>query len=262
MKIFLISLLEDSNRRAKIKLQFPFFYKNMEIINAINGKEQSAKDYFYFLSRLYSKNRNLITPSELGCTLSHLDALNNFLNSEDKYSLILEDDILGADINIESIREITNHLPQNSILICGGQEGFDNWKYIVGKKVADGLYELPRFSSKFIYRACCYVVDRDSARYLYKYHSENYGIADHWYNILKGSDVNFFYYNQLCHPLDLTDSRIEPERDFFYKKGFVLLNKSDKRNIFNKLITRLNNDLILFILLLRGYRFVRSKLND
>ncbi len=35
-----------------------------------------------------------LTPGELGCTLSHLQALQLFLDTDDQYALILEDDAI------------------------------------------------------------------------------------------------------------------------------------------------------------------------
>lgn len=261
MKIYLISLVGDIDRRDSIKINFPLNYTAMKIVNAVDGKNKTAKEYFDFLSIMYLKNKNLITPSELGCTLSHIEALNLFLKSKDNQSLILEDDVMGEDKNIDLIINMSNYIPKNSILICGGQEGFDHWKYIVGKKIENNLYEIPRFSLKFIYRACCYVVDRESAQYLYNYHNKNYNVVDHWYNILKKSDVKVFYCNQLSHPLDLSQSKIEREREIFYKNGFFLSNKSRKKNFFNKVFTRLINDMTLIILLFLGYRFLKVNFN-
>ena len=93
MKIFIISIEEEKSPRLQVFLQQPFFQHNkLEYTKiGIKGGELSAKQYF----ELAVKGRsNSLTPGELGCTLSHLEALRVFLESSDEYALVLEDDAI------------------------------------------------------------------------------------------------------------------------------------------------------------------------
>src|SRR5690606_22765699 len=92
MKIYLISLEKDIQRRIDLEKKFLKSYQSMHWIKAINGKELSAKDYFYYTQQYFNAHKKLITPSEVGCTLSHIQTLEVFLETDEEYCLILEDD--------------------------------------------------------------------------------------------------------------------------------------------------------------------------
>lgn len=62
------------------------------------------------LPRSYSGHRGELTPGELGCTLSHLIAIDEFLATKNKFLFILEDNAEPVDINeinriVEAIQE-------------------------------------------------------------------------------------------------------------------------------------------------------------
>lgn len=124
MRIYLISLKNDNFRREVLENQFPRTFSNFKIIDAINGREANAGEYFNNIRKFFKKTKRLLTPSEVGCTLSHLKALNSFLESNDKYALILEDDIQGNDQDILDILNIVDSIRNlDGVFIFGGQEG-------------------------------------------------------------------------------------------------------------------------------------------
>lgn len=75
MKIYLISLEQDIQRRTELAKRFPKTYPNMQWIQAVNGKDLSAKEYFSYAQQYFNIHQKIITPSEVGCTLSHIQAL-------------------------------------------------------------------------------------------------------------------------------------------------------------------------------------------
>lgn len=220
--IYLISLCKDKVRRDTLKQIFPKSYEKFILIDAVDGRILSAKEYYdkaMMSYKLLQKIRGFImSPSELGCTLSHIKALENFIKSNEKFAIILEDDIIGNDIDLLKIQNIVYSLDRNSIFICGGQDGVK--QYLYGKKIDDNFYEVSKFSYKFICRTCCYVVTRASAKHILKYQNKNYGIADYWNEILKESGIKIYYANILKHPENLLDSNIEEDRIKFKKSLF------------------------------------------
>lgn len=106
MIIYLISLEQDIQRRSELAQRFPENYPKMHWIKAINSNGFSAKDYFSYATQYFHSHKKMITPSEVGCTLSHIKALEIFLKTDEEYALILEDDIIGEDESIKIIKSI------------------------------------------------------------------------------------------------------------------------------------------------------------
>jgi GR25 family glycosyltransferase involved in LPS biosynthesis len=90
VRINVINLKKAVNRYNKIKNQLLFFNQFYKIFLAL---DPSDKD---FLSSL-KENNILLNNSrkkygEAGCSLSHISIIKNFLNSDEKYCIIMEDD--------------------------------------------------------------------------------------------------------------------------------------------------------------------------
>ena len=77
MKIYIVSIEEEKSPRLRKFLSQNFFEQGTLPITkiGIKGGELSAKEYFEKGVKGRSKP---LTPAELGCTLSHLSALENF----------------------------------------------------------------------------------------------------------------------------------------------------------------------------------------
>ncbi|MDH0970465.1 glycosyltransferase family 25 protein [Acinetobacter johnsonii] len=255
MKIYLISLELDSQRRLKIVHSFPKNYPKMQWIKAVNGKDLAAKEYFFYIQKYLKVNKKLLTPSEVGCTLSHLTALENFLKTDDKYALIIEDDILGEDKDIDYLKSLMKKIDFSGVLLCGGQDGLNYWKYVLAKKDIDEVYHISKFSIKFLSRTCCYVVSRDFAEYLLKFHEKNLSLADDWYKILRKTSYSFLYLDILSHPIDLSNSHIESERSKFYEKSSF--KRILEQGIFWKVYNRIRNDTVAFLLMLLGFKKIK-----
>ncbi len=77
MKIYVISIEEENSPRLSKFLSQNFFEQgNLPITRVgIKGGDLSAKEYF---ERAVKGRETPLTPGELGCTLSHLKALQFF----------------------------------------------------------------------------------------------------------------------------------------------------------------------------------------
>lgn len=176
MQIFIISIEEENSSRLKKFLSQPFFKDDLPAYTKIGvkGGALTAKQYF----ELAVKGRsNPLTPGELGCTLSHLNALQQFLDTEDKYALILEDDaILRNDFTYKKLlRELNNiDLPQNLLLSIGGIQ-MKLCRKIRGKYCSFELFnkKILEIAPDFYHRVnytVSYIVDRQMAETLLAYH--------------------------------------------------------------------------------------------
>lgn len=227
--IYLVSLDSDIERRDALKKMFPRSYSKFIFdSSAVDGRKLSAKEYYDKVVASAVSSGRLMSPSELGCTLSHMAVLEKFLESGHEKALIIEDDIIGDDQNLIDIIDSSKYVKENSLYICGGQQGTSVRKFLVAnEEVGGGLYKLSEFSKGFILRTCCYVVTKTSARKVLDFYSEKMSVADSWGEISKSKSFDILYSNSLKHPLDLGVSHIELER-MNYKS------KSIKKKLFSR----------------------------
>lgn len=252
MDIYLVSLESDIARRDRLKESFSSHYAGMKHIKAVDGRKLSAKDYYEKTIPYFIKTGKTMSPSELGCTLSHIRALELFIESADSHALILEDDIIGNDQAIDDIFNISEDLSQDSLLICGGQEGLSSRKYQLGKPASNGnMYRLAKFSHKHIFRTCCYVVTRNTAKLILEKNRKGIILADAWGEYFKGESVDIYFSNKLAHPTDLTESHIEKDRARHQDKS--LLKKVLSFSVFERVFIRLKNELFALLHKIIGY---------
>ncbi|MDM1269001.1 glycosyltransferase family 25 protein [Acinetobacter indicus] len=257
MIIYLISLEKDYERRRLITSSFPIYRKNFNWIKAIDGRELLAKEFFIYANKYFKKNNKLITPSEVGCALSHIEAYRKFLKTDEEYCLIFEDDIIGNDNDIVQIEKIMQLEKPNGLVLFGGQEGLPNdyWKYILAKKT-NKLYLISDFSKKFLIRAHCYLVNRDTAKKLIESHKQEFHVADHWGELLKG--INMYYIDLIKHPEDLSNSNIEQERYSVYSIQHEIFNRNYIKGFFLKALNRFFNEIKRILVIMRGYKRIKK----
>lgn len=251
--IYLVSLDEDTQRRKTLAKDFPLFYPEIIRVSAVDGRKLSAKSFYNKIINYYSTTKKLLSPAELGCTMSHIKALKQFLDSGNEYALILEDDVIGNDKNIDEIFSFTNVIPSNGLLICGGQEGLNARKYQYGKNSKfNGLIEVSVFSYRHIFRTCCYLVTKESAKAIVDYQEKNITLADKWNEFFRGTNIKIYYKNCLSHPKDLVNSHIEQDRAYF--KSRTLYQKLFSRDILKRVTKKIFNETQSVLHKLRGYK--------
>lgn len=206
MKIFVISIEEENSPRLTQFLNQPFF-KNGQVPFkkfGIKGGDLTAKQYFEQAVR--GRNKPL-TPSELGCTLSHLEALKSFLETSEQYALIFEDDaIIPESMTLEKIEaEIkATFWVENTLLSLGGIQmkeclkvrgEIKDFKFL-GQKL---LEVVPDFYHRVNY-AVAYIVDRAMASTLIHYH-QPIRKADDWGYLFDFNDKSHILMTYLVeHP--------------------------------------------------------------
>jgi len=255
LSIYVISLKKDSNRRNDLKINFKKQYDKFKIVEAIDGKSMDVLFYYNSVVKNFVKYKEILSPSEVGCSCSHIDALKKFIDSKYDYGLILEDDVIGDDQSINRLSELLSLLPENSIVICGGQEGLKGNKYIYGKNVeGSDMCLLSRFSLRYVSRACCYLVTRKSALHILASQRKILVQADKW-NVLLNNVDKIFYSPLFSHPVDLKNSHIESERRFF--RGKYFFTRLQRSGVFYTVMDNLFKRVFLRFLLFAGFKKIK-----
>lgn len=221
MKIYVLSLPKDQERRKKLFQSFINKSSEFLFFNAFN-KEQAQN--IVISQDIKIKNLPVAMGlSEIACSLSHKAILENMIQLNLKFALILEDDVIGIDQDIDKINMISSILPKNSILITGGLDGLKSFKNLYGICINEELkiYKIPKLYYRYLARTCCYLVSDTVAQQIIKKQMQLLDRADSWEYLLDQCD-HVYYSPILQHPIDLTNSHIEQERKI--NKGESILN--------------------------------------
>lgn len=233
MTIYLVSLQSDIKRREKLEKIFPKYYKQFHIINAVDGRELGVKEYFKKTSHFFKYYNRMMSPSELGCSLSHLNIMEDFLDSDEETALVLEDDVTGSDIDIDRIIKLSKKIPADSLVICGCQDGLGNEDYLYGKETnIKGFWEVSDFSNQYISRTASYIITRSSAKVIVKYQKREIMLADNWDKFFVNTLIKIHFIDIFSHPIDLKNSHIEAERIICRGGSKTFLQKLVSKNIY------------------------------
>ncbi len=189
----------------------------------VDGRELNSIDYYNLGVK---KSFPPLSPSELGCTLSHLEILAKFMESDNEYALILEDDVIFKnDINFENIDIVL--LKSNFVFLLGGVD-LTLCKNLRGKNFLFSGINVLKVNKKFrrfLYYTMGYIVDRKAAERILSYHKDGCKKADDWAGLAEEyPDIQFYITDLLEHPdidqITNGNSSIGNERlhHFFYVK--------------------------------------------
>lgn len=116
MKIFIISLKKEIERRAFVSDQLKNLGLEFEFVDAVWGKD------VYEDPSVYDKNKALkielrnLNPGEVGCSLSHQKAYKKIIDQKLDYACIMEDDAsLSSDVP-EILRHIEKIIEPNQLI--------------------------------------------------------------------------------------------------------------------------------------------------
>lgn len=238
MKKYLISIeKEDSPRLAGFFSQRTFKNYQSEFKKiGVRGADLPTAEYFKLA---VAGREKPLSPAELGCTLSHLEAFKDFLASDDKYACIFEDDAICLnDFDLDTLESQIDGLGLESCFLlsmggiqlksCNRVRGSMLSQKINGTQV---LKLHPLYFGRLFY-TYAYIVDRKMAELLLKYHEVPKG-CDHWSQIREYSPDSYFYATFLFDHPELGEeitgkSYIEQERQLLIKKDKL------KKSIFYK----------------------------
>src|SRR5262245_59818324 len=183
----------------------------VEVFYGIDGRALSAAEYYKIIVRAYANHGQILTPSEVGCALSHLRMLEGFLNSNEQIAIIFEDDVLIREQSIEMLQMALEFVRQSDILVACSQQGAD---YPVrGLRLAGRTecYEVQKNDRSVVKRTCAYVVGRDAAKHILCVQNEGLWPADE-FRVLCPDSGRLLLCNAFSHSPTNKSSNIENER--------------------------------------------------
>lgn len=220
LETLIVNLEKDFEKKENISNLLGGLFKDYSFIKAVYGPSLSASEYYHYVKNNNPSfgNRHILTPSEVGCFLSHKKVLRRFIEASDKeWLLVLEDDVSSTEeklINFLSIDE--TNLPEDGIYILGGQDGLLCEERFILSPFSIKNTELRKvilWTERWLFRTCCYLINKKTAESILKLLDTKSFIIDDWRFISKNSNVTSIYYSKIfSHPLDLSDSLIEKER--------------------------------------------------
>lgn len=116
LKCYAISLEKDQFRRDSLTKQFQGRPEiELKVINAIEGKTDPKVDEIFKTKHkeMFEQSGCLMNHGEIACFLSHQKALKEFLKTNDKQALFVEDDVVLKDEFWESIKSIKSFCEKN-----------------------------------------------------------------------------------------------------------------------------------------------------
>lgn len=250
--VFVVSLPSDIDRRNILVKRFRLHSSRFLIVDAIDLRQEDAREVGGIRPCYLGAP---LTVTEMGCALSHCKVLNIFLSGSDERCLVLEDDVEGDDVSLESALTLLSELPADAILICGGQEGLRNGRYLFGRRVGARVWRIPSIARRFMARACCYGLTKEVSALILQRQLGDLKVADSWYRLLAGHK-NVYFSPVLRHPVDLSGSHLEAQR-IEVNRG--MLGPLLRDGICYTVATTLIKVFLPVLLLVSGYELVREK---
>ncbi|MBD1558467.1 glycosyltransferase family 25 protein [Vibrio sp. S9_S30] len=220
LEILIINLEKDLEKKENISNLLNGYCKNYRFIKAVYGPSMEASEYYLYVKNDNPSfgNRHILTPSEVGCFLSHKKALKEFIhNSHQDWLLVLEDDVSSTKETLISLLEVDeSKLLDDGIYILGGQDGLScEERFVLSPFQIESTQfkKIILWTERWVFRTCCYLINRKVALSILKLLESKSFIIDDWRFIAKNSNVKGIYYSKIfSHPLDLSCSLIEKER--------------------------------------------------
>lgn len=206
MKKYLISIENAESPRLKSFFSQEAFKRYQHDFQKIGVIGASIPTVEYFKLAVASKQRAL-SPAELGCTLSHIAALTDFLASDEKYACIFEDDaICISDLDLDVLQEKVEQLGLNEkfFLSLGGIQLHVN-RHVRGQFLPQTLMEKKVLKVNLLYirrfsYAYAYIIDRKMAQTFVDYHRLP-KVYDHWGELYdQDKQLNFYATHLFDHP--------------------------------------------------------------
>ena len=248
-RIYVISLASDIARRQKFRNRFHLGLPGITFVDGIDIKKPEV--LMVSIPSCRANRHRPLVPAEQGCALSHLKIYDQFLTDPGvKWALILEDDIVGTSEDLDDIQNVLELLPDDTFLLCGGQEGKNGARYLYGREThIPGVHRIPHLLWRFMSGGCCYALSKHVARSLKDMQHACLDRADNWHRLIP-KKANVYYMPKLAHTLDMSTSHIEAERNS------ILGTRSSLKRIWRDGVLHvLSNNIIKILILCFGRAF-------
>ncbi len=178
-KIYVVNLKSDIARKKNIINEFKKQnIQNFEIIDAVAGNELNE----YELDNLTFKNKknfnpwnSKMSPSQIGCALSHIKIYKKFINTNFELAFILEDDAVFLDdfgIKIKNLI-LKNFKYKKQIMLLSELKEF----YPKAIDAKNG-YEIVNVSNAFFTHG--YIINREAAKAIISFNFPIKTVADNF----------------------------------------------------------------------------------
>ncbi|MCX7049960.1 MAG: glycosyltransferase family 25 protein [Candidatus Sumerlaeota bacterium] len=189
MKTFIINIAKDTKRRHFISRQMDKLKLEHEYFNAIVGKDLTTAE----LRRSYNHSKAMrtqcrdLTPSEIGCALSHIGIYRLILARRLPMALILEDDtVLSDEINtILGCLQECMHSEHPMLTLLSPVHGTKGAARALGSG-----HQMQPFSSGFFTNG--YVITAAGARALVKFLYPVGDVADCWRRLQRHGVIDLY----------------------------------------------------------------------
>lgn len=214
--VYWLNLDADTHRRQYMEEQLEYW--EIENHTRISGYDGRIDDVSCYLKGVYPEN---MTQNEVGCCLSHLNAIKYFYeNTDDEYALIFEDDVVLDIVKYWNFswKEFFSKLPYD-------------WDCIQLTTICTGNIHI-KLHNHFIndFSAAAYLINRHHAKKIMKHHirGEKYKLDNKVKPRAVSEDLIFGSGKTYTIPLFLYSlnlgSSIHPEHiDIFHKQSYEAL---------------------------------------
>lgn len=208
MKAYVINLERSIERKAymqQILKHMPFLAA--EFVSAVDGKAMNDGERMarFDVKRFKCRYDVDVRPGEIGCTLSHQKCYRKIIENNERYALILEDDILLPKVKIGSLLEKAGKMMDTDmplVLLLSGR-----YWYLGTSQFAD-CYKIANVYNAFLTHA--YLINRAAAKILIE--KRPYITADDWLYIRnKGVKIQAILPHLIDQNIENIVSTIQPE---------------------------------------------------
>ena len=176
MKIFVINLEKDIERRNSIQSQLDKLNVSFEFVSGIYGKDLTDSELSMSYDNFKSKRTQSrsLTRSEIGCALSHIKTYKEIIDKNIELALILEDDVVIPDNLLQVLLKVEKmigvNIPQVTLL-----SPVKLYKTQLYKVIIYEIYSLLQYKKGYfdypndeIYKKCCNEYqDKSISRYVH-----------------------------------------------------------------------------------------------
>lgn len=247
MQTFVISLkppTHASNVALRDRLTRHGF--SVEVVPGVDGREQKASDYFRQFQHYWREKGKILTPAEMGVSLSHSVVHRLIVERALPYAVVFEDDAQLDDDSCLLLRHLIDaRAYERGLVLLGAQEGLEHLTRMAhATAVPDGpgLWVINPDDLGFIYRAAGYVVSGEDAAALAKLAELGPALADDFAYMHANAPLpDVLICDCIGHPLVLEASSVEAERNLLRANALRLDNSLYarlKREIMSTLASR------------------------
>jgi glycosyl transferase family 25 len=223
MKIFVINLERDTERRKSIQTQFDQLLISFEFSTGVLGSTitPQQKAEWYDDKKAFRNKCTSIVPAHIGCSLSHVNVYRKILEQNLPYALILEDDVILPINFISILNEIENviKIDRAEVILLSPAVGIQKETIKVNK-----TYYLTPYKNGFY--TSSYIVTNKAAQTLIKELFPICDVADCWPRLKRHRIVDIY---------NINPHLIEQDQDTFGSSTNADTWKYHKKGIYSKI---------------------------